>query len=630
MTGSDDEWSPGRAAVVAALLLTVHLLLVAYFAPRSILGSGGLVLNDAFAIEAYRAFRARAAFDEWSRLWAYDPSVLAGQSAGVVELFGTRIFVLSIVAMTRFGMDPARAFMGTVVALHATLPLLAYGAARAFGLGRGVSMITMALWSALWFFDSLVHYAWFSGRIGFAVACGVAVSFVGVGSRIARGRSRRWAVALGALGLVAVVLHPLPALVAIAVVVGLAFAHRGILPGRRTLLAGSALAPALALLPMGAHIVALSSEPLVRVFDCGISQALWDVLEVSSDGYRAPGATRAMVRVLVLVGAVFGLLRFRASDDYRYGPLAASIGIGVAAGYFGKYVPVSWPIDPYFFSIFAAFAATVPASALLSGLDWRALRGERRFRVLSLVVFVVAVPRLVRTVATFIPEILPRRMVRSTIELLISPLAGVKEPLPDSLRHDAVPPNFTIAMDWLLDHHGGRGNVLIDDAALAAYVSVRSTLPVVGPLGERGAASASADPSWIFSEFPPPNREKIAAFLERYGVGWVALWGAPGPLDAEDPGLEPIVRIAGVRIRRVSRDPSFFVEGTGRLEGAALGRLRVGVDSPDSDTGMPRVTLRLHFDASLVCRPSCRIAKDPTSEFITIENPPADFDLFSP
>jgi hypothetical protein len=203
---------------------------------------------------------------------------------------------------------------------------------------------------------------------------------------------------------------------------------------------------------------------------------------------------------------------------------------------------------------------------------------------------------------------------------------GIKEPLPDRLRHEASPPSFGVVAAWFAEHHGGRGSILCDDAALTAYLSATGALSVIGPIGERGAPSEAADPTRLFSE--PTSSANVAAFLEQHAVGWVALWGAPSRFDLDDPLLDPVVRIAGVRIRRVVKEPSFFEEGNGRIGGMSLGLIRV--TTPPSEG---RVTLRLHYDRSLECRPNCRAEPAPyvgaygAGQFVTVERPPPEFEL---
>jgi hypothetical protein len=200
------------------------------------------------------------------------------------------------------------------------------------------------------------------------------------------------------------------------------------------------------------------------------------------------------------------------------------------------------------------------------------------------------------------------------------------------LRHEAHPPSFAVVAGWFAEHHGGRGTVLSDDPSLTAYLSASATLPVIGPIGERGARSAATDPTRLFSE--PASLDRIASFLDQHAVGWVALWGAPSQFDQDDSLLEPVVRVAGVRIRRVKKDPSFFATGTGAIQSMALGRLLVNIATSDPSTPRPqRVTLRFHYDPSLRCRPNCGLlaasyaTPDGGGDWISIENPPPAFEL---
>jgi hypothetical protein len=303
--------------------------------------------------------------------------------------------------------------------------------------------------------------------------------------------------------------------------------------------------------------------------------------------------------------------------------------VATAVAYVGGYAPIRWPIDPYFFAVLGSFAASIPSALLLSDIEWRKVLRSRATRTAVIVVATVATPRFVRTVATYVPELLPNRVVRSTIDYLVSPFAGVKEPLPDRLRHEVSPPSFAVVAAWFAEHPGGRGSILCDDAALTAYLAATATLPVIGPIGERGALSSAADPTRLFSE--PRSPEQSAGFLEQHAVGWVVLWGAPSRFDLDDPLLEPVVRVAGVRIRRVAKEPSFFAQGSGRIGGMSLGRLRVAIEAVVPS--QPRVTLRFHYDRALECRPNCRMTKAPysgpfgTGEFITVESPPPEFEL---
>lgn len=621
------EAGSGRIALALVAILGTHLLLLGYFAPRQTMLSKVPLLSDVFGIEAYRVARVRLALEGAGRLWTYDPQVLAGQIVGLVEPLGTRALVLGVLGLGRLGVDPGRAFNGVVLAMHAVLPLVGYAAARAFGKSRAAACVSTALWSLLWFFDALVHYTWFSGRIGFALGSAAVVLGLGLLSRAATG-SLRWA-ALAALVLgAASLLHPAAGLFGAIVVVAAAMVGAGLLPGRRGTLLAVAIAPAVALLASSGRSTALSSEPLQSVFHAGPSDLVADLLEVLGPGYGAPGAARTMVRVFCLAAGAFALAREHAFVGGRFPALGSAFLLALGLAYGGALLPVAWPIDPYFFGVLAAFAAAVPGAELVARVAWRDLwrRGPTAARVALGLLALVCIPRAARTVATFVPELLPARVVRSTVDMRVSALVGVNEPMPDALRHEPPPPRFHDVADWLAEHGGGRGRVLVDDPALTAFLSLWTPLSVLGPVGERGAATRAADPTSLLAGVP--SEDAVSTYLRRYAVGFVVLGGPSGPLDREHPLLEPTVNVAGLRVRRVATEPSYFAEGAGRVVGTANGSIRV------AGAGGARVTLRFHHDPGLACRPGCRLEKaelpgDPAG-FLSVPAPPESFEVYVP
>jgi hypothetical protein len=611
-----------------ALLAAAHLALVAHFAPRRGLFGGIPLLNDAFAVEAYRAARARLAFDVTGRLWTYDPQILAGQPAGLVEPLGTRVFVLGVALLSRLGARPGLAFNAIVVALHAIFPLVGYAAARAFGRSRGTASVVLALWSGLWFFDALTHYSWFSGRIAFVVASGVVVLGLGCAHRVVAGGPRGWAILAGALGVVTMLLHPLVAIFGVVVSVVASLRATRVLSGRRLTLLIAALVPLLALPLFGGYRAALSSEPLAAVFRPGPFQLFWDLVEVIGPGYGAPGAPRTLVRVLCLFAGVAATVRLRRAGE----PWAAALGLmifgGLSVAYAGAALHVAWPMDPYFFAIPATLAASVSGADLLAQIPWLTLarRGPPAARIGLVLAALVVVPRAVRTVATFLPELLPTRVVRSDIDLHVSALVGLGEPMPDALPHGPVPFRFHDLAGWLQDHAGERGRVLVDEPALSGFLALTVPIPIVGPLAERGSPSRAADPTALLAASPSPRL--VEAFLERYAIGWVVLGGPLGPFDRDDPALEPALNIAGFRVRRVASEPRWFAEGRGRIAGTAMGSIRV------VEASGPRVTIRFHYDPRLACRPGCRLEAAPIpgdpAGFLSVPDPPQAFEIYVP
>jgi hypothetical protein len=608
-----------------AMVTASHLALVAYFVPRRMLSSAIPVLDYAFGIEAYRVARMRVGLELFGRPWTYDPLVLAGQIGGFTERLGTRVFLFGVLALGRVGVAPARAFDAIVVAHHAVFPLIGYAAARAFALSRRASTVVTALWSMLWFFDSLVHVAWFSGRAPWDLASGVVVLSSGFLYRALTRGGIGWALSASAALAVAMLVHPVAGVFGVCLGGVATWRPRGILPSRRLAAFVANVVP-LALLTMPGGIpVALSSEPVAPVFRVGPSQILWDTLDLLGPGYGAPGVSRTILRSLCLVAGAVACTRWRAVDDRRWFPLSLASGVGLALAYFGGLVRVAWPLDPYLFLVPATLAASLPAASLVAEIPWFALvrRGAPRARIGLALAALVVVPRLFRTVASYVPELLPERVLRSDTDLHVSALVGLKEPMPNPLRHEPPPVRFHVVAEWLSEHAAGRGRIVVDEAALTAFLAITTPLEVVGPIGERGSPSADADPSLLLAA--RPNYDQVHAYLTRYAVGWVVLGGRLAELDRDDPYLEPPLDVAGFRVRRVVPEPSFFAEGKGSLEMTGGGGISV--------TGArgTRVTLRFHYDPHLVCRPDCRVERSlaggDRAGFVSIPSPPQAFDV---
>jgi hypothetical protein len=614
-----------RALAGAAALFVAHVALVLHFTPPGLSSLPLPLSTSAFAVEGYRADRALRALAATGRLSTYDPLVLAGQSAGLVERLGTRVLVLGTAALAELGVSPVAAFDGLSLALHALVPLVGYGAARGFGHDRRGAAAVLGVFSALTFVDALTHYAWFSGRIPFVCASAVVVLVAALAHRLRADWGMPAAVALVLAAAAAALLHPFVAVYGVAALfVAVAFDRERPLTRFVPVALG-----ALPLVPLlFGPAAALSSEPLGKAFTIGPSSLFWDLVEIPGPGYGAAGASRTLLRTLCLGAGVVGLARLARARDPRAPLLAAFVALGLAVAYFGALVPGAWPVDPYYFAIPATFAAALPAVEAIRRVPWIALarRGPVAVRAALLVAAVVVTARAVRTVLTYAPELLPARVFHGPEDVTVSALGGINEPFPDPLGYD--PPDLGLSevaeLLGALDVEGAR--VVVDDPALAAFLVYRTSFAVLGPVGERGGLTAAADPTSLVEGDADPAR--VHAFLDRYGVGVVVASGPPGPFDVQDPRFEPARPLHGYRVRRVTHPTSLVAGGTARVVGTDAHAIHV------TGASGPRVTLRYHYDESLACRPACRIERVPlpgdAAGFVSIPDPPAAFDIYAP
>ena len=166
------------AALGAVLALFLGLL--AWFAPPSLLFSKQPVVSYDYALHAYQVERALNAFRSSGALWAYDPLVLAGQPAGVVEDLtnkGTELFVIGLAAL---GLHPAFAFNLFILLAHLAMPAACWASARLFGLSKVEASVALLLWVLMWFFDSFMHWCWAIGMITWSATCYLTVLYIGV------------------------------------------------------------------------------------------------------------------------------------------------------------------------------------------------------------------------------------------------------------------------------------------------------------------------------------------------------------------------------------------------------------------------------------------------------------------
>jgi hypothetical protein len=417
-------------------------------------------------------------------------------------------------------------------------------------------------------------------------------------------------------------LHPVVAVYGAGALLLAAAVERARPPWRRFVPFAIALLP-LAIVATGSSATP-SSEPLAKAFGVGPSSLFWDLVEIPGPGYGAAGASRTLLRILCLGAGLAGAIRL--GRDARAPILCALVLVGLAVAYLGGPVPVAWPVDPYYFAIPATFAAVLPAVETVRAVPWSSLarRGPPAIRVVLISGALIVTSRAVRTVLTYAPELLPARVIHGPDDVALSALAGINEPFPDPLGYD--PPTLELAQvaAFIAWRGADAGRVVVDDAPLAAFLAFTSHISVLGPLGERGAATAAADPTSIIEQ--NADAKRIHGFLERYGVRLVVTSGPPGPFDREDPWLGPTELVHGYRVRAVEHPTSLVAAGEARVAGITPETIRV------TEASGPRVTLRFHFDERLACRPECRVERvevpGDLAGFVSIPAPPGEFEIY--
>lgn len=623
-----------------AALLTLHLGLLFYFAPPSVIFDSKPVMVLDYSLHVYQVVRAKEAFADGGALWGWDPLLLAGQPAGVVEDLTSKGTELWVIALSGLGVHPGLAFNLLIFFVHISVPFAGYLAARLFRLRPAQGLAVALLWVLLWYFDSFLHWSWFIGMISWAWTCQLVVLFVGVALRLfEESKVRlRWALPLALLAATISLVHPfgvvLAGLPVLAIYLRALRAERRPSLGHHGALWGAAACGALTTLVwIGAtlrfrHYVG----DIDTFFNATLSFALSDYLDLLRDGRQTGGPVRTMLRYFCFVAAGITFWRWRRAGDSRLLPMLVMVLTGLVLAYVSAY---SWHFrqtQPYRQIGPLMLLTAIPAVVLLGELlskQQRATWSWRGYSLLALAL-VLIVPRFARTVLWYVPSLLPERVYRLPIDRHTSPLSGLDEPRPGWMGHAPVLPQHEQVREFLRRKENRRGRVVVQDWVLGEYLAASSSVPILGGIRERNVPHVDAH---LFRLEPNGalKTDELRAYLERYAVGWVVLNEAFGPLDKQRDLLEPAEVIAGYRFYRVRAQPSYFARGKGVVAEQRLNLVRVTGAAADPERS--DLVLRVHWMESLACRPGCQVEREQVPGdrvgFVRVPNPPAELEIFN-
>jgi hypothetical protein len=166
--------------LAVTLLGICHVALVSHFVPyRTVFGSKPISGMD-YDRHAGEVFRVAGALQHWGRSWLYDTQLDAGQPEGTIGDLGSKAWELWVFALVQLGVSKVVAFNSFVWLWMLVSPLFVYASARSFGSPARTSLVAAAMTSTLWFFDSYLHWSWFSGMIAWSGAACMAVLALGL------------------------------------------------------------------------------------------------------------------------------------------------------------------------------------------------------------------------------------------------------------------------------------------------------------------------------------------------------------------------------------------------------------------------------------------------------------------
>ncbi|MCC6214128.1 MAG: hypothetical protein IT376_04625 [Polyangiaceae bacterium] len=624
------EATPWRGLAGIAL---VHLAAFAYFMPARVLFSRDPIATIDYALHLYQTDRAVRAFRQHGELWSWDPLLLAGQPAGVVEDLTSKLTELWVIALTWIGVPGGVAFNSFIVVVHFAHPLLGWAAARAFLLSRRDAAVATGLWVALWWFDSFLHWSWWIGMITWAGASGLVVLLVALAWRGLRDASTARILAFCALLPVLALLHPFAGLsLALPLaVVWIAAARRAGWRLHALIAVGGLLAAATALVWIRPLLAFRHYVLDVDVFfNTTLEYLVFDTFDLVRDGRNTGVPVRTMFRTLSFVAAAACLVRWRRARDPRLLAVGALLGWTFFLAYVSGYSWHARQTQPYRQIGPAMLAAALPAAVVLRDLfATESLRSMGpRVKLLLALAAVLVVPRFARDVAYYVPELLPTRVHHSLLDRFTSPLAMPLEPIPWLQRHGHASPEQQAVRARLVELHGGRGRVLVSDWVLTEYLAATTRLPLLGGIPERNVPQVDSNLfRWGMPKGGAIPPAEVAPYLELWAIGWVVLDGFTGPLDLRRDLFEPVDSIGAYRIYRTRAEPSWLLRGEGRLVAQDLNLLRV-----EAARGS-EIVLRHHYLEPLRCRPDCAVESVTVPGarvgFLRVPSPPPAFEIYN-
>jgi hypothetical protein len=622
-----------RRWLVWGALLGCHVALTLYFVRPEALRAGPIMGAD-WDMHVQQCARALDAWRGHRKSWGYDPQMFAGSLAGTVFDLNNKMHEIVVVALTALRLRAAAAFNSFVLIAHLGVPLSAYAAARLFDFSRRAATLSAALASALWFFDSSIHWGWWIGSISWTFGAALSPLSVALFHRWGKQPRARWLAATVAALIVTLHVHPYtfflmaPPMLASYV----RMARSGISPRRHALVVGAAAITLLANLWWLSVALRFSGYLVDSAYLGGtkLTTLLWDYFGYLDDpdvtGYIA---VRTSFRFLMLAAAAIAIYRWRRARDERALLLGLGVFLPFALAYLGGHFHVLRQVQPLRFVFAAAFFAAIAAAAELDALvgSFRDWVKEPRARVAFALLGVIALPKLALDVWYYFPNAMPaeedlRAKKGDSIGGAFDN-AGLFWPLHRSYAHYPQSSDERQVVEFVLKSDDGRGRWLVEWGTLAERLAWATRAQVLG--GFPYFNMTHADANWFKKIGKKAEAADLPAYLERYNVGWlIRTWPVDAALD-NSKLFEPVVAIGPHRIYRVRLPPSFVVGGGPARVRASFNRIEVR-DAPKES-----FVLKYHWLDSLVCKPGCRVEREPMPAdrvgFIRVFDAPSNFEI---
>ena len=628
-----------RRWLVGTLLFACHIALTFYFVRPETLAAGPIVGAD-WDMHVQQCARAIDAWRGYRKTWGYDPQMLAGSPAGTVFDLNNKMHEIVVVVLTAFGVRAATAFNAFALILHLTVPLSAFATARVFGLSLRAATVAAVLTSALWFFDSAIHWGWWIGSISWAFGAALSPLPVALFHRWDERHGLKWL--LGTVVTLILTLHVHPYTFFLMAPPMLAIFVRSVrrgMPLKRVILAIGAAGFTLLFNLWWLSVALRFSRDLLDSAYLGattLPTLLWDYFGYLEDpdvtGYIA---VRTSFRFLTLAAALVGLYAWRKAGDQRALILGIGIVVPFVLAYVGGHVHALRQVQPLRFIFAAAFWGAIVAGDVLDGVfgSFRAWSSAPRAKLVFALLGLIALPKIALDIWYYFPQATPPaerlRAARGDPMGGAFDNAGLVWPLHRSYAHYPMNKHEQDILDFVRQNDDATGRWLVESSILGERLAWATQAQVLG--GFPYFNMKHTDANWWRRIGPRRDPAALPAFLETYNVSWLIRTPSVGPVtpvspELDDPKLfQPVKAIGRHRIYRVRTEPSFVMPGGTANVKASFNRIEV------SNATKPPLVLKFHWLDTFVCKPDCRVerAEIPGDRigFIRVVEAPTDFEI---
>ncbi len=591
-------------ALLAFALVGVHVALTFYFDPPALLFGPQPVSGSDYDTHIEQTWRVLEGLETWGKSWVYDVHLLAGSPNGVIFDADNKGWEWLTYGLVKLGLRRAVAFNAFLLLAHLLVVPVMFWSACLFGLRRGGALLAAALGSALWFFDSYLHWIWWVGTLAFAFASYFYLLPLALFYRFCEERRAHHA-ALCALTLgIAHLIHPYTFFL---LVVPMAICYMR--AGRQLRTRDQAWVAAIIV-----FVIASNGEWLLEslrqwhyVLDSGyfgrgdIAQLAADfsgvLLDTSTTGIIF---THTGLRFACFGGALIALAGYVKHADRRALPLGVGSVLLILLSYLGAYSHWIAQVQPYRFVGGAVFLCAILTADACTQSELRASFAALSFpgRALTWVLLVLLAKQLVTESVSYFPTALPE--VPPLLDGVPAPITATGYPSFVDYRHFPDQPFVWEVSTWVDAHDDGRGRFLVQTGAVGEQLAWKTDAEIIGGFTLRNLEHAHAN---LFRRHLEHSMtpQQVRAYLEAYAIEWVVLTFPDRWLETMPELFELHANVAGTVMLKTKVPISRFEQGTGDVI-ASTNRIAVTRSDPNQD-----VVLRYHFHEMLECAPRCRI-----------------------